>query len=93
MNCSPLLHQVVMLLAWSSRKEMSTALEAELAVLGEADRGIGSVDLLLQHDMTACNGLELDLTQILVTRLKTRPLYMRGARIFLDCNVFHNLTL
>ena len=60
MNGRPLLHQVVMLLAWSSRKEMTTALEAEFAVLREADRGIGSVDLLLQHYMTAGYRIELE---------------------------------
>src|SRR5665213_2851938 len=81
---SPRLEEGEVALTRAADQEVAAALQQQPAVRPKADRGIGLVHLLLNHQMLPGQMTQRYALQILVARLETRSLNVVGAGIFAD---------
>jgi hypothetical protein len=80
----PGLEEIEVPLPGTSLEVVSPALEEETGRGVEAERGVGSVDLLLDDEMAAADLLEGDRLEVVVARLEAGSLEVPGPGILRD---------
>ena len=80
MGGGPRLEEREVALAVAARQVVAAALQAQRAVVGEAERSVGAVELLFDDERAAGQLREGNRRQILVAGLQSRALQMRRAR-------------
>src|SRR5215467_5671912 len=71
-------------LAWTAAEIVAAALQQKSATGIEANRGICSIDLFLDHDMLTSDLLKTRPVQIFIARLQRRVEDVGRSRVFVD---------